>query len=142
MFTLFSRIFLSNWKSLFLLFFIILIASTGFLTLRQITTNIEKSVASETRPLFGADIVVSPRGYASGDILPLVASALSGEVYQAAERREFSTTLFDTSGKTGLVQVVAYSGSYPQRGILILEGPQSPGGIVVTPGLREKFSSG
>lgn len=95
MFTLFSRIFLSNWKSLFLLFFIILIASTGFLTLRQITTNIEKSVASETRPLFGADIVVSPRGYASGDILPLLSSVLSNEAYQAAERREFSTTLFD-----------------------------------------------
>ncbi|MBP9812610.1 hypothetical protein KBC86_04455, partial [Candidatus Gracilibacteria bacterium] len=142
MFTLFSRIFLSNWKSLFLLFFIILIASTGFLTLRQITTNIEKSVASETRPLFGADIVVSPRGYASGDILPLLSSVLSNEAYQAAERREFSTTLFDNLGKTGLVQVVAYSGSYPQRGILILEGSGTPDGAVVTPGLKEKFSSG
>lgn len=142
MFTLFSRIFLSNWKSLFLLFFIILIASTGFLTLRQITTNIEKSVASETRPLFGADIVVSPRGYASGDILPLLSSVLSNEAYQAAERREFSTTLFDNLWKTGLVQVVAYSWSYPQRGILILEDSGTPDWAVVTPGLKEKFSSG
>jgi predicted lysophospholipase L1 biosynthesis ABC-type transport system permease subunit len=141
MFTLFSRIFLSNWRSLSLLFLIILIASTGFLTLRQITANIEKSVASETRPLFGADILVSPRGYASGDILPLVAESLKGEDYRAAERREFSTTLFDTSGKTWLVQVVAYSGSYPQRGILKLEGEDVTGWVVVTPGLRDKFAS-
>lgn len=76
MFKLFSRILLSNWKSLLVLFFVIFFASTGFITLRQITANIDASVASETRPLFGADLIVSPRGYASGDILPLVAPAL------------------------------------------------------------------
>lgn len=118
MFTLFSRIILSNWRSLIVLCVTILFASTGFVTLRQITTNIESSVASETRPLFGADLIVSPRGYASGDILPMIAPYLSGEVFQVAERREFSTTLLDQSGKPALVQVVSYSGSYPQRGIL------------------------
>lgn len=60
MFTLFSRIILSNWRSLIILFVVILFASTGVLTLRQITTNIESLVASETRPLFGADLIVSP----------------------------------------------------------------------------------
>jgi hypothetical protein len=98
MFTLFSRIILSNSRSLLTLFFVILFASTGFVTLRQITTNIESLVASETRPLFGADLMVSPRGYASGDILPLVSPFLSGETFVAAERREFSTTLLDTNG--------------------------------------------
>ena len=124
MFTLFSRIILSNWRSLVILFVVILFASTGFITLRQITTNINTLVASETRPLFGADLMISPRGYASGDVLPLVASYLSGEEYVAAERREFSTTLLDRDSKAGLVQVIAYSGSYPQRGIMKTEGIQ------------------
>ena len=61
MFTLFSRIILSNWRSLMILFLVILFASTGFITLHQVTTNIDSLVASETRPLFGADLIVSPR---------------------------------------------------------------------------------
>ena len=61
MFILFSRIILSNWRSLMILFLVILFASTGFITLRQVTTNIDSLVASETRPLFGADLIVSPR---------------------------------------------------------------------------------
>ncbi len=76
MFTLFFRIILSNYRSLIILFVVILFASTGVLTLRQITTNIESLVAAETRPLFGADLIVSPRGYASGDVLPLVSAYL------------------------------------------------------------------
>lgn len=99
MFTLFSRIILSNWRSLVILFVVILFSSTGFITLRQITTNINALVASETRPLFGADLMISPRGYASGDVLPLVAPYLSGIDYTVAERREFSTTLLDKDGK-------------------------------------------
>ena len=77
MFPLFSRIILSNWRSLIILFVVILFASTGFITLRQITTNIESLVASETRPLFGADLIISSRGYASGNILPLIAPYLT-----------------------------------------------------------------
>lgn len=124
MFKLFSRIILSNWRSLIILFVVILFASTGFITLRQITNNIESSVASETRPLFGADLIVSPRGYATGDILPLISPYLLWETYQFAERREFSTTLIDREGKAWLIKVVAYSGSYPQRGIMKTEGIQ------------------
>jgi predicted lysophospholipase L1 biosynthesis ABC-type transport system permease subunit len=150
---------------------VIIFASTGFITLRQITTNIESSVATETRPLFWADLIVSPRGYASGDVLPLVAEYLEWEEYVAAEKREFSTTLLDKEGKAGLVQVVAYSGSYPQRGILKVEsmknevwrmknGKKETGytgflptqewqeqqewynRVAVTPWLIEKFASG
>lgn len=144
MFTLFSRIILSNWRSLIILFVVILFASTGFITLRQITTNINTLVASETRPLFGADLMISPRGYASGDVLPLVAPYLSGTDYTVAERREFSTTLLDKDGKAWLVQVIAYSGSYPQRGVLKVEKiePSQKDAVAVTPGLLEKFSSG
>lgn len=152
MFTLFSRIILSNWRSLIILFVVILFASTLFITLRQVTTNIESFVASETKPLFWADLMVSPRGYASGDVLPLVSEYLKWENYVAAERRTFSTTLMDDQGKAGLVQVVAYSGSYPQRGILksdriddsfLHSGWQNPENrIAVTPWLIERFASG
>lgn len=144
MFILFSRIILSNWRSLIVLFVVILFASTWFITLRQVTTNIESSVASETRPLFGADLMVSPRGYASGDVLPLVAPYLSGTNYTVAERREFSTTLLDRDGRAWLVEVIAYSGSYPQRGVLKVEKIVSSqkDAVAVTPGLLERFSSG
>lgn len=161
MFKLFSRIILSNWRSLIILFVVILFASTGVLTLRQITTNIESLVASETRPLFWADLMVSPRGYASGDVLPLISEYLVWEEYIAAERRGFSTTLLDRDGKAGLVQVVTYSGSYPQRGILEVEkleqdfsqtrndrdtgflpAQEWQNRIAVTPWLIDRFASG
>lgn len=121
MFILFSRIILSNYRPLIILFVVILFASTWVLTLRQITTNIESLVAAETRPLFWADLIVSPRGYASGDVLPLISKYLTWEEYIAAERREFSTTLLDRDGRAWLVEVVAYSGTYPQRGIMKTE---------------------
>lgn len=125
MFHLFTRIIFSNIRSIVTLFFVILFTSTLFIMLRELTTNIESLVARETRPLFGTDLMVSPRGYASGDILPMIAPYLSGEQVRVAERREFSTTLLDRDGKAGLVQVVAYSGSYPQRGILKTEWVKS-----------------
>jgi putative ABC transport system permease protein len=151
MFTLFSRIILANWRSLAILFFVIFFASTGFVTLRQITTNIESSVASETRPLFWADLIVSPRTYASGDILPLVEWYLTWEDYRVAEKREFSTTILDNAWKIWLVQIVAYSGSYPQRGILQVEklkaNPWSVahteiGRVWATSWLIDRFASG
>lgn len=114
MYILFSRIILSNWRSLITLFVVLIFASTSFVTLRQITTNVDAFVTSKTKPLFGADIIVSSRSYATGNIFPMIAPALIGEAYTVAEKREFSTTLIDNENKTGLVQVVAYSGSYPQ----------------------------
>ncbi len=141
MFPLFSRIILSNWRSLVVLFCVIIFASSGFITLRQITTNIESLVASETRPLFGADLIISTRGYASGNILPHIAPYLTWEQFIAAERREFSTTLLDKMGKASLIQVVAYSGTYPQRWILNLSSWVYTGWVVVTPWLFEKFAN-
>ncbi len=115
MYTLFIRIILTNWRSILTLFIVLIFSGTSFLTLREITTNVDAFVTTKTKPLFGADIVIASRGYASGDIFPMIAPILEKEKYSIAERREFSTTLFDTDGKTGLVQVIAYSGSYPQR---------------------------
>lgn len=97
---------------------IILFSGIGFITLGQLTENIESSVASETRPLFGADIIISPNGYTGGSLSDQIRPYLSGEIYTWAERKEFSTTLVDTEGKIGLTKVIAYTGSYPQRGIL------------------------
>lgn len=48
-----------NIRSLIILFFVVLFASTGFLLMRELTGNIEASVARETRPLFGADLRIS-----------------------------------------------------------------------------------
>ena len=100
MFTLFRIITLRNWQSLVTLFLITLFSSVGFITLGQLTTNIESSVASETRPLFGADMILSVDGYTGASLHEMVAPYLSGETYTWAERHEFSTTLFDQEGKT------------------------------------------
>lgn len=96
MLTLLRIIMLKNWRSLAVLFFITVFSSVGFITLGQLTTNIESSVASETRPLFGADMILSVDGYTGASLHDIVAPYLSGETYTWAERHEFSTTLFDT----------------------------------------------
>jgi predicted lysophospholipase L1 biosynthesis ABC-type transport system permease subunit len=121
MLTLLRLIILRNWQALLTLFFVTLFSGVGFITLGQLTTNIESSVASETRPLFGADMIISVDGYTGASLYATFAPYLSGEIYTWAERHKFSTTLFDQEGKTGLVKVVAYNGTYPQRGVLKTE---------------------
>lgn len=144
MIKLFFRIILTNIRSILVLFFVLLFASTSFLTLKQITTNVDTFVTSKTKPLFGADIIISVRSYATWEILPMVASTLSGFDYEAAERRTFSTTLLNQENKTWLVQIVAFSWSYPQKWILETEviwtGTKENERIAGTPGLIEKFS--
>ncbi len=121
MLTLLRLIIFRNSRALLTLFFVTLFSSVGFITLEQLTTNIESSVASETRPLFGADMVISPEGYTGASLIDIFAPYLTGETYIWAERHTFSTTLFDREGKTALVKIVSYRGAYPQRGILKTE---------------------
>ena len=59
MFTLFRLLLIRNWRSLTTLSIVIFFASTAFLVMRLLTTNIENSVATETKPLFGADLKIS-----------------------------------------------------------------------------------
>jgi putative ABC transport system permease protein len=149
MLTLLRLIILRNWQSLLTLFFVTLFSGVGFITLGQLTTNIESSVASETRPLFGADLIVSVDGYTGASLHEVFAPYLSGETYTWAERHEFSTTLFDREGKTWLVQVIAYNGTYPQRGILKTEKVeksewqrQQEQKVSATPELIDTFATG
>lgn len=145
MLTLFRLIIFRNWKSLLILFVVILSSSVGFVTLGQLTTNIKASVARETRPLFWADIIIFPEGYTGVSLHDVFAPYLSGESYTWAERHGFSTTLFDHDRKTGLVKVVAYTGSYPQRGILKAEkigSGENIQKISATPELITRFASG
>ena len=113
--TLLRLIILRNWRSLVILFSVILFASTGFLTMQELTSNIEVSIARETRPLFGADLRIYHEGLASRSLIETFSPYLSGSEYSWAEIRDFSTTLIDASGKTGLVRVIAYTGDYPQK---------------------------
>jgi predicted lysophospholipase L1 biosynthesis ABC-type transport system permease subunit len=94
---------------------VIFFASFGFIVMAQLTKNIEDAVSRETRPLFGADIRVSPRSFSADSLVLRASGALLGMDYSYAERTEFSTTLLDKNGKTGLVNVVAYEGVYPQK---------------------------
>ena len=59
------------------------------------------------------------------------------------ERYDFDATFFDRSGGTGLVKVVAFSGSYPLYGTFsTIDGP-IPGGVaMVSESVRERFMSG
>lgn len=118
MLTLFRLIFLRNIRPITILFLTILLASVGLSFMLLLTRNVENQVSEQTRPLFGADIIVSPREYTPTPIIDQVAPLLSGTLYSWWERTEFSTTLVDREGKTGLVKVVAYEGIYPQKWIL------------------------
>jgi predicted lysophospholipase L1 biosynthesis ABC-type transport system permease subunit len=115
MFKVFQLTLVRNWRSILLLFVVLVLASTGFLVLRQLTANIEKQVVVQTQPLFGADIRISSRSSNSGSLFSIFSPYLTGTAYSWAERISFSTTLFDREGKTGLIQVIAYTGTYPQR---------------------------
>ncbi len=70
-------------------------------------------------------MVISPGEYTGASLIDTFAPYLTGEVYTWAERHTFSTTLFDREGKTGLVKVVSYRGTYPQRRILEVESIQN-----------------
>lgn len=146
MFAIFRLIFRRNKGSVLALFFVILLASTGFLLLKQLTLNIETQISKETRPLFGADIRVSARSFVTGSIIERVTPFLSGVAYSYAERTEFSTTLLDKEGKTGLVNIVAYSGTYPQKWVLTLSPLYGSGGgiwyVASTRGVIDRFASG
>ncbi len=100
MLTLLRLLFLRNRWSLLTLFLLITFSGVGFITLGQLTTNIETSVSTETRPLFGADMIISVDGYTGVSLHDTFAPFLKEEQYVWAERREFSTTLFDQEGKT------------------------------------------
>lgn len=100
MFKLFGLIFIRNIRPVMVLFLVIFLATSGFLIMRELTTNIEKLVAKETQPIFGADIRISPKAYMVNPIITTVMPYLSGFVYSYAERTEFSTTLIDREGKT------------------------------------------
>ncbi len=107
-----------NWKSLAILFSVILFTSTGFLIMRLITDNIELTVARETRPLFGADLRISYEWLPPDSLITTYSPFLSGTKYRWGETREFSTTLIARDGDPGLVNVIAYTWEYPQKGIL------------------------
>lgn len=107
-----------NWRSLAILFSVVFFASTGFIVMRLIAGNIELTVARETRPLFGADLRISYEWLPSDSLITTFGSFLSGSEYRWGETRAFSTTLLGHDGDPGLVQVIAYTWEYPQKGIL------------------------
>ena len=125
MFKLFRLIFIRNLPSIATLFVVLFLSSTGFLVMRELTENIEVAVSREAQPLFGADIRISSPDYTSEPLIERVSPYLSGISYSWWERTEFSTTLFDREGKTGLVRIVAYTGQYPQKWILELSPSRS-----------------
>lgn len=81
MFTLFRLIFLRNIRPITILFLTILLASVGLSFMLLLTRNVENQVSEQTRPLFGADIIVSPREYTPTPIIDQVAPLLSGTLY-------------------------------------------------------------
>jgi predicted lysophospholipase L1 biosynthesis ABC-type transport system permease subunit len=115
MFKIFQLTLLRNWRSIAVLFAVLLLSNVGFLMMRQLTANIEQQVVAQTAPLFGADIRISSQDDQESPLFERVAPYLSGVSYSWAERIEFSTTLFDQDQKTGLVNVIAYTGVYPQK---------------------------
>lgn len=114
---LFLALFLRNIRSITTLFLVILCASTGFIVIQELAKNIENSVASETKPLFWADLKISYEWAAPEPLIRTFGAYLTTS-HTWAEIREFSTSLTDSNGKTGLVNVIAYTGEYPQRWIL------------------------
>ncbi len=141
MFRFFRLIFLRHVRAVLSLFFVLLLANTWFLVIRQVTENVEQIVAKETGPLFGADVIVSPRTYTAVPIIDQVRPILSGSSYSWWERTEFSSTLLDREGKTWLVKVIAYTWEYPQKWILETTIPLTWRYVAATPNILDRFTT-
>lgn len=147
MFHIFLLIFTRNIRSIFVLFFVLMLSCTGFLVIRQLTENVELWVAQKTQPLFGADIRITNTLYTSWSLIEDISPYLTGITYSFGEKTEFSTTLLDSQNKARLVNVIAYSGVYPQKWLLTLKSlsreklPNIPY-IAATPGIIDQFASG
>ncbi|MFZ4461361.1 MAG: hypothetical protein ACOYN2_02180 [Patescibacteria group bacterium] len=113
MFSLFRTFLFAHPKSVIRMFVVFVLAFSGFLIIKELTENVELTVARESRPFLGADITISTSEFMTGSIEKMIASSLSGTTYISAEKTDFYTTLFDREGKTGLVRIVAHTGSYP-----------------------------
>ncbi len=77
MLKLFSLLFRRNFQSIVVLFLVLLLSSTGFLVMRQLTENIERLVAEKTQPFFGGDIRITFNGYMTGSIIERISPYLS-----------------------------------------------------------------
>jgi predicted lysophospholipase L1 biosynthesis ABC-type transport system permease subunit len=108
MFTLFRTLVTADPKSILRIFAVFVLAFSGFLLIEQMTENVELAVARQARPFLGADITISTSDALSGSLLEKLKGKLDGSQYQATEKTEFYTTLFDSAGKTGLVRVIAF----------------------------------
>jgi putative ABC transport system permease protein len=89
-------------------------------------------------------MILSPLSFTGQSLSTTITPYLGEEEYTYAERYTFSTTLYDQYGKTGLVKVVAYSWSYPQRWILKTEVYNSwivTQQVLATPELINRFST-
>ena len=106
--------------------------------------NVEESVAKESRPLLGADIAVRSDQTFTGNLRDIIHPAL-GDTSKLvfSEKIELETTLFDTSGKTGLVKIVIVDENYPMRSVFdrkILPGvADASTGISVTQNVIDRF---
>jgi putative ABC transport system permease protein len=144
MLKLFRLIFSTDIRASLTLFLVLVLAGTGFLTMRELTTNVENIVALETRPYVWADMTISSRGYSEIPLIDIVRPYLTGITYEWGEKKEFSTTLFDREWKTWLIQVIAYTGKYPIYGTLKTEsiGTVNSGTMIsATPGIIDRFSN-
>jgi predicted lysophospholipase L1 biosynthesis ABC-type transport system permease subunit len=114
MHTLFRVLLRSAPRSLLLLFLIVTFAATGVLVIRQLVENVQRSISVEMRPYLGGDIRISANATFTGSIRESIQEILpQKEGYDFAEKVEFYTTAFDTSGKSELIRVIAVNSGYP-----------------------------
>ncbi len=140
MISLFRILLRTSPRALFILFGIILFASTGVLTISNIISNVTVLVAREARPFLGADLAVKAGPGFTGSLREIVTPRLGAETELIlADKVTLNTTLFDSAGKAVLVKVVAVDASYPMYSTYEttrLEGGSGTGTIVAaTPNL-------
>jgi predicted lysophospholipase L1 biosynthesis ABC-type transport system permease subunit len=118
LFRIFRSILVGYMRYIVILSCTVCIVVALFTMVRQVTSSISVQVSLESRPIYGTDIQVRIPSLAATDTLQYIRSILPTDGVDITLRQQFNTTLINQSGTTSLVRIVAYSGIYPQRGIL------------------------
>lgn len=103
-------------REFFAAFFAFFVAFSVFLIVDSLSKAVVSQVELEARPALGADVTVSSDAPISPEKESEIFSLCKTRSAVCSRKVDFSSTLFDVSGKTALIRVVGVEPGYPYYG--------------------------
>lgn len=144
----------SSKKEFFAATFAFFVAFFVFLTVDSLSRAVVSQVELEARPVLGADLVVSQNAPFSSGAESAILKHCASYSATCSKRVSFSSTFFDSQGKTALVRVIGAEAGQPYYGdfrvrtpdgrefVSVSEGVPAESGYLADPSFVSRFSSG